>query len=72
MVYGIETDLSGTALKTDFSTVLHGVLTFGVNWLFSPGGKEPHGMWEGNYIGGHVGGDWVNETTASYSVPVAP
>jgi outer membrane immunogenic protein len=26
VVYGIETDLSGTALKTDFNTVLHGVL----------------------------------------------
>lgn len=41
-------------------------VTLGVSWLFSPDGKGPHAPWEGNYIGGQVGGDWGNKTSASY------
>jgi outer membrane immunogenic protein len=41
-------------------------VTLGVSWLFSPDGKAPHAPWEGNYIGGQVGGDWGNSTSASY------
>jgi hypothetical protein len=47
-------------------------VTFGVSWLFAPDGKGPHGIWEGNYIGGHVGGDWGNKTNATYLVPIVP
>ncbi len=41
-------------------------VTLGVSWLFTPDGKGPHAPWEGNYIGGQVGGDWGNQTSASY------
>jgi outer membrane immunogenic protein len=41
-------------------------VTLGVSWLFSPDGKGPHAPWEGNYIGGQVGGDWGEKTSASY------
>jgi outer membrane immunogenic protein len=41
-------------------------VTFGVSWLFTPDGKGPHGIWEGNYIGAQAGGDWGNQTNASF------
>jgi outer membrane immunogenic protein len=41
-------------------------VTFGVSWLFTPDGKGPHGIWEGNYIGAQAGGDWGNDTSANF------
>jgi outer membrane immunogenic protein len=41
-------------------------VTLGVSWLFAPDDKGPHAPWEGNYIGGQAGGDWGNNTSASY------
>jgi hypothetical protein len=42
-------------------------VTVGLTWLFSPADRRPHGPWEGAYGGGHVGGAWGNDTSASYS-----
>jgi outer membrane immunogenic protein len=43
------------------------VVTLGVSWLFTPDGNGPHGLWQGDYIGGHAGGDWGNGTSATYA-----
>jgi opacity protein-like surface antigen len=40
------------------------VVTVGFSWLFSPTARAP---WEGAYLGGHAGGAWGNDTSASYS-----
>jgi len=44
------------------------VVTFGVSWLFTPDGAGPHGLWEGNYFGGHAGGAWGNRTSVTYGL----
>jgi outer membrane immunogenic protein len=43
------------------------VVTAGLSWLFTPAGKTPGAPWQGGYVGGHVGGAWGDDTTASYS-----
>ncbi len=43
------------------------VVTAGLSWLFSPTDRAPQGVWEGMYVGGHVGGAWGNNTNANYS-----
>jgi outer membrane immunogenic protein len=42
-------------------------ITVGASWLFSPTDGVRHGPWEGEYVGGHVGGARGNDTNASYS-----
>jgi outer membrane immunogenic protein len=42
------------------------VVTVGLSWLFGPGGGRGPAPWQGGYVGGHVGGAWGNDTTASY------
>jgi len=39
----------------------------GISWLFTPPAKDAHGLWEGEYIGGHAGGAWGNPTSATYA-----
>lgn len=45
------------------------VVTLGLIWKFTPNDTAPKGTskpWEGGYLGGHIGGDWGNSTSASY------
>jgi outer membrane immunogenic protein len=48
------------------------VVTAGLSWLFTPAGKMSGAPWEGGYVGGHAGGAWGNDTTASYSASTLP
>jgi outer membrane immunogenic protein len=41
-------------------------VTVGLSWLFTPANRPAHGQWEGAYLGGHAGGAWGNDTSASY------
>lgn len=38
----------------------------GLSWLFAPAGGT-RAPWQGGYVGGHAGGAWGDNTTASYA-----
>ncbi len=40
-------------------------VTVGLSWLFSP--RTGGAPWPGGYLGGHVGGAWGNDTSATFS-----
>jgi outer membrane immunogenic protein len=42
------------------------VVTVGLSWLFAPAGGT-RAPWQGGYVGGHAGGVWGDNTTASYA-----
>jgi hypothetical protein len=42
-------------------------VTIGFSWLFPPDDRTPRGPWQGAYVGGHAGGAWGDDTSASYS-----
>jgi outer membrane immunogenic protein len=70
----INVQAGATGSGQGFSTLnanAHGqfqVFTVGLSWLFNPANRAAHGpTWEGAYLGGHVGGAWGNDTSASYA-----
>jgi len=71
---GVNTAFGGVLSQTASTHAQFSVFTVGLNWRFSPGSMRPAGAWEGLYAGGHVGGAWGNDTTASYFVqpPLPP